>query len=235
MGLMTIDQMATDLQGRLPMNLDQGYCFTRLNQAFGWIEQQGSFSWGQRIVLLTLTTGQYQYDLTGVVSGIDLTTVDIGKIASIWPSLVGTQVPIPWRPVMELGLQQVYNTTPIPGVFSMWTWIYDQTVPCFQIRFAPTAAAVTTNTNYALQFHAIQPDLTTGQYFPTPHQFDQTIIDLAEAEIRRIYGLAGWDAAVKKSQASAVLLCDPYRSDRQERGINAEGKETQEATLVREQ
>ena len=49
-------------------------------------------------------------------------------------------------------------------------------------------------------------------YFPTPNSFDNLIIELAEAEARRIYGLAGWDIIQKRAESAIVNLLDSYRS-----------------------
>jgi hypothetical protein len=167
-----------------------------------------------------------------------MSQVDIGKPLYAWMSpLTDLRVPIPYKPASELGLHQLYNNTPIPGVFSIFTILFKPDTGFYQLRFAPSSAFVTavSGQNYAIQYHQIPQTVKTGSAFPWPDQLDVALLDLAETEIRRRYGLAGWDTAQKKAQASMMLLADPYRSEDLAKGVNEQAKETQEATLYREQ
>ncbi len=73
-------------------------------------------------------------------------------------------------------------------------------------------------------------------YFPSPDAFDDTIVDLAEAEVKRLYQFSMWADAQGKAQNSALLLLDKYRSPKLEMaGLQETAKETQESQLRKAQ
>ena len=57
-------------------------------------------------------------------------------------------------------------------------------------------------------------ELTAGAstYFPTPDEFDDLIVDMADARIRQIYNMTRWAEMLQLSQAQVVKMLDQYRS-----------------------
>ncbi len=248
MSTLSTASMVTQLQQRIPMNLGRPYCMDKLNQAYEWIEQQGAFTWGIRLAVVQMAVGTYYINLTGTSlfgpsfpdapESVELADVDVGKPINVFPSpLTSLRVSVPFISPDKLGLYQIFNTTSIPGVFAAWTLLYDTTASCYQLRFAPTSAAVAVATNFALMFHKVGTsrygDLSTV-FFPTPDQFNSLLVDLAEAEVKRNYGLMGAEVAQQKSQASIMMLADQYRSTKIfQSGLQEEGKDAQETQLSR--
>ncbi len=239
MSTMSTFIMIGQLQQRVPMNLSRDYCMLKLNEAYQWIEQQGSFAWGVRLVTVSVAAGTYWINLTGNSNfagfeGPDfaaLTSIDIGKPIDIFQApLGGFRVTIPFVPPDRLGLYQIFNTTPIPGVFAAWTLLSSDSAG-YQIRFAPSSAATTVAVNFAMQYHRI-PDVLIdlpSQFFPTPDQFNTLILDIAEAEIKRNYNIMGWETAQQKAAASTMMLADQYRSSKLHQvGMGEEVKDAQE-------
>jgi hypothetical protein len=240
--------MVTQLQQRVPMNLGRPYCMDKLNQAYEWIEQQGAFTWDVRLAVVQMAAGVYHINLLGnslfgptvpeAPEVVALADVDVGKPISVFQSpLGGFRVQIPFVAADKFGLYQIFNTTPIPGVFAAWTILYDTTVSAYQIRFAPSSAVTTAVTNFALMFHKVGAGKfgdSSTVFFPTPDQFNSLLVDLAEAEIKRNYGLMGAEVAQQKSQASIMMLADQYRSTKMfQPGLQEEGKDAQEEQLSR--
>ncbi len=225
---LTIDQMAVQLQGRLPMNLTTSYCIQELNKAWRWIEQQGAFAWN-----LIVATPKMVASTTTITLPSDL---DLGKPVYIYAPPYLNYMHIPYKPYDEWVLQQQFVMTQFPGLFACWTY-YQTSVGVANAvaTFVPVSAAPVIDSNYNVVYHHIvgRP-IVSGQYFPTPDAFDDTIVDLAEAEIRRIYHLIRWDTAQTKAQSSAKLMLDAYRSDKKDlRGLMLGAMENQEASLQR--
>jgi len=232
-GITTTNGMISDLQQRIPIGLSSTYCMLRLNQAYQWIEQQGAFVWNITRAQITLALLSAHMDTPD--------NMDVGKPASIYPinlaptPLVAIAAEIPYVPMDELANQQIFYTPAIAGLFSCYTLVNQS--GDWKIRFAPLEAISAANTDYIIYYHAINAAITTpltagASTFPTPPAFDQTIVDIAEAEIKRLYNLTGWEAALAKAQASAALELDKYRSPKRDlAGISEQTKEVQETQL----
>ena len=66
-------------------------------------------------------------------------------------------------------------------------------------------------------YHSVAfPPFTVGPavYFPTPDQFDSFIIDLAEAELARVYKVSGFEKVAGAATAALAEMIDNYRTDR---------------------
>ena len=233
-GVTTTTQMVADLQQRIPMNLSSTYCMLRLNQAYQWIEQQGAFVWN--ILRDSITLG-------ALATSCDVPdTMDVGKPWSIYPWIdvvPGHEPPIcaeiPYVPMDEIANHQIYHLPTTPTLFSCHT--LTNSGGLYKFRFAPSAAADVTPVPFMIHFHQINPAISTpltvgASKFPTPPAFDQVIVDLAEAEVRRIYRLSGWSDNIAKAQASAQLELDKYRSPKRDlAGLTEQSKEVQEKQL----
>jgi hypothetical protein len=191
-----------------------------LNEAFRKLNQmsKGGFIWNLKTTTLAIPAG----GPTAVALPVDF---DAGKSAFLYgaTTITPTSTLIPYKPVEEWVNEQHFQTTAI-GMFSSWTFypnftLGPPTTYGFVLRLAPLTAFPLGGGGVSLPFfyHAVNmPAFTAAAnvYFPTPDQFDSFIMDLAEAEARRVYGGAGWDKLAAGATQSINEIIDTYRTDR---------------------
>lgn len=246
----TTAAMVAKLQQRIPMGLANAYCMDQLNQAFRWIEQQGAFTWNLAFSDVIVRAGTF------FVAPADMPPrFDAGKPTTIYGVphfLTGQGAPIPYVAPETISQHQTFHvfgfSGSMAGVFSVFTIVtnlgtgqggtvaWPTEVP--YILFAPSLSIPPVDTTYHIVYHQI-PLVALAEgvgFYPTPDPFDDLIVDLAEGEIKRIYNLTMWEAAIQKAQNSTLLLLDKYRSPRQElAGLTEQAKETQESQLKKAQ
>jgi hypothetical protein len=220
--------MVAQLQTRVPIGLSSTFWMTKLNEAYRWISQKGNFIWdlkfpavqaqlGVAQTVFTLPadcdTGKPMY-LAGPTSTTGLTQVVVESL-------------IPFKPWDESLEQQYAEVTAPTGLFSCFTVrslfstnpfpppsiLYNYVAQLYPASAAPTVA--TGDFRFTFAYHSdVQSEFTLGTsiYFPTPNSFDNLLIELAEAEARRIYGLAGWEIIQKRAESAITNLLDSYRS-----------------------
>jgi hypothetical protein len=211
--------MVTLLQGRVPIGLSAINALAYLNEAFRKLDQlsKGGFIWQLKQANLAL--------------GLNLTVpapADFDPGKSAWlrgnTPYTPTNTIIPYKPWSEFSTMQHFQTT-TPGSFDCWTFVPNfrltpaPTSYAWTILLAPDGAIVTTPPGPVLPFvyHSVNfaPFLSAANvYFPTPDQFDSMILDLAEAEAKRIYNLSGWDRLAQQANQAIMEIIDTYRTDR---------------------
>lgn len=221
--LLSTSAMVTECQSRVPIGLSSAFWMKKLNEAFRWINQKGNFVWEQRNSPVTVNVGQAVFALpsdfnpgkpmalAGPFSGV---TSDAGNVTSTVPYL-------PWDSALDQQLAEVVAPT---GMFSCWSYntnfaVGPPAVFSYQAELFPASAKPTSATG-AFQFRFVyHADVGSAEYaaasniyFPTPNCFDNLLIELAEAEARRIYGLAGFEMIQKRAESAIVTLLDSYRS-----------------------
>lgn len=220
--LLSTSAMVTECQARVPIGLSSTFWMKKLNEAFRWISQKGNFIWDVKAGTATVLVGASTFQLP--------TDCDPGK--PMWLSgptggSVGSSgnflSMIPYAPWDESLHQQFAEVVSPAGLYSCWTFAayftgtpptYRYMAELFPASAAPTAA--TGNFTFAMYYHT---DVSATEYvsganifFPTPNSFDNLMIELAEAEARRIYGLAGFEMIQKRAESAIVNLLDSYRS-----------------------
>lgn len=233
-GAVTTTDMVADLKQRLPMGLSSTYCMLKLNQAYQWIEQQGAFVWNITRDQVTLSALSTVMDTPN--------DMDTGKPWSLYPfvGIVPGAEPaisaeIPYLPMDEMANQQIFHVSAQVGIFYCHTLV--NSGGNYQFRLAPNDAVNITTSYFMVWYHKVNGAITTpltvgASTFPPPPAFDQLIVDLAEAEIRRTYSLSGWSDNLAKAQASTQLVLDKYRSPKRDlAGLAEQGKEVQEKQL----
>ena len=220
--LLSTSAMVTECQTRVPIGLSSTFWMKKLNEAFRWISQKGNFIWdvkaGSATVLVGASTFQLPSDcdpgkpmyLSGPTGG---SVAQTGNLLAL----------IPYAPWDESLSQQYAEITAPAGAYSCWTYatffvgtppVYRYLAELFPVSAAPTAG--TGNFTFAFYYHtdvsSTEYTNASNIYFPTPNSFDNLLIELAEAEARRIYGLAGWDIIQKRAESAIVNLLDSYRS-----------------------
>jgi len=220
--LLSTGAMVTELQTRIPIGLSTSFWGKKLNEAFRWISQKGNFIWDLRTYPFTVAPGGYVWNLPS--------DCDPGKPMYVagpyeW-SLFGQAIPslIPYEPWDVTLNQQLAEVVAPPGMFSCFTVlttftagpppVYSYQGLLYPLSAKPTSATGTGAFNFI--YHAdvgsTEIAVASNQYFPTPNCFDNLLIELAEAEARRIYGLAGWEIIQKRAETGILNLLDSYRS-----------------------
>ena len=198
--------MVTEIQARVPINLDNTFTINRLNSAYRWIEQQGSFVWNFIVGTLTLSQNALAVALPTTAGSI----YDPGKPAIMYAA--GYR--LDYKPPEEFAIYRSgQGASGQP--FSVWTH-YNVPGTGYSALLGPDLAKNTTGTtSIDFYYHRLTPaPLTSGAstYFPTPDCFDDLILDMAESEVRRIYHLAGWQEIQQKATDAALKLLDQYRT-----------------------
>lgn len=240
--LLSTSAMTAECQTRVPIGLSTTFWMKKLNEAYRWICQKGHFVWEMRRQEMALGIGGTSFQLPA--------TMDPGKPMYLaGPYNFGTDPEssilsiLPLVPAEDALDQQLSEMADIGGLFSCWSLIMDTSLTAspalaYFAALRPWSAA---NTSEALrfQFHfhadASSTELTVGadKYFPTPNVFDNLLIELAEAEVRRIYGLAGWEIIQKRAESAIMVLLDKYRSSKSTVvGLSDQQKQTSERKLM---
>lgn len=240
--LLSTSAMTAECQTRVPIGLSTTFWMKKLNEAYRWICQKGHFVWEMRRQEITIPAGATSFQLPA--------TMDPGK-----PMYLGGPYDfglnpessilsiLPLVPAEDALDQQLSEAAATPGLFSCWSLIMGTslTAPPALAYFAALRpwSAVNTSDALSFQFHfhadASSTELTVGadKYFPTPNVFDNLLIELAEAEVRRIYGLAGWEIIQKRAESTIMVLLDKYRSSKSTVvGLSDQQKQTSERKLM---
>ncbi len=263
--LLSVSQMVTQCQARVPIGLTSAYWVTKLNEAYRWISQKGNYIWDINFSFVTVNAGQ-DYFLLPDGSDPTIPACDPGKPMYLAGPYSNLTLPatgrlnstIPYKPWDESLDQQYAEVVAPPGLFSCWTF-YTYFKPGLAGTptgpgFAPSykyqgklypASAMPSGLTGAFLFNfayhadtsgvefASTPTATAPNYFPTPNSFDTLIIELAEAEVRRIYGLAGWEIIQKRAESAIMNLLDSYRSTKNVlAGLQDQQKQVSEKKLM---
>lgn len=241
--LLSTSAMVAECQSRVPIGLDSTFWMKKLNEAYRWITQKGNFIWELQTAAFTLNPSFTTWTLPSdcnvgkpmYVSG----PYDSVITAPLLPSLIPY---VPW----DVAFAQQTSEMDMPaGAFSVWTYLATfaagpPPVYAYQGLLYPQSAAPTAGTgamSYSFIYHVdvanTEKAAAANQFFPTPNCFDNLLIELAEAEARRIYGIAGWDIVQKRAESAIVSLLDPYRSTKNAiAGMVDQQKQTGERKLM---
>lgn len=212
--------MVARLQRKFGSGIGSADAIDFLNEAFRKINQmqKGGFIWQLKQGTVVLPAGVQAANALP-------TDFDAGKKALVYGdgTITPTRTIIPWKPYLE-ALNQEHFPNQKVGNFSCWSFKpnFTLTAPTsygWTAVFFPSDAfpLATGGVTLPIIYHALnfQPfAVGTNIYFPTPDQFDSLICDLAEAELRRVYGRAGWETLAAQATAAVNELIDTYRSDR---------------------
>jgi len=216
-------QMVAKLQRKFPLGLGSSDCMDFLNEAFRKIDQmsKGGFIWQLNTTAINLASG--------AANQINLPPdFDPGKSAWLSGSAAGsllapTLTEIPYKPYKEFVNQQHFQVVG-SGNFSAWTAVPNFSIgpplafTGYTMKLAPnTAYPLSNNMILTFLYHSVNfPPLavSVGTYFPTPDQFDSLIVDIAEAELARVYKVSGYDVLMQSAMTAVQNIIDTYRTDR---------------------
>ena len=204
--LSTARLVANVIQKIPEQNISVAAAIDRVNQAFRWIEQQGDFTWmvkGTTVAVSTATFPAQNFPLPA--------DCDTSRPMFLSTPIVNTLVSeIPYKPWEEAWNLQTFGTNAVAGVYAGWTNLV-------AAGYLLPSGAVQNGSTLALVYHRTTPAeklIDNGTYYPSPDCFDDVIVDFAEAELRRVYGLKAWDVLMKRAEGAAMKFFDKYRSNR---------------------
>jgi hypothetical protein len=231
-------QMVARLQRKFSMGISNNDAMDFLNEAFRKIDQmsQGGFVWQLKTATITIPAGAQVANPLPADFDPGKTAILRGGVGS--PTLTG----IPFKKWQEFVNQQHFQNIAI-GNFACWTVtpVFTLTAPtsyAYNLALAPdTAFPLAAPIGLPLIYHALnfQPFAVAGNvYFPTPDQFDSTILDLAEAELKRVYSMSGWEQLAAQATTAVQAMIDTYRSDRYDlAGLTDQAAQAQEKAAER--
>jgi hypothetical protein len=217
MGDFTSTQLNTELMRRVPqiISADAG---AAINRAIKWVNRQGSYMFQlQAPTTLNVTSSG------NIAAPADL---DSGKAMYLAnPS----GLPIKQGALTDIGQTQNYNTITDSG-FDQYV-LKDSGTSTATFYFWPLQSGSTVVT---LIYHLRTVDITGSTKSNLPRDFDDLLIDFAEAEERRIYDIGEiWPQILARTQDQIKVLLDAYRTESIETGLTSEaGIVTQEKTQV---
>lgn len=250
--LLSTSAMVTECQARVPIGLSSTFWMKKLNEAFRWISQKGNFIWDLNGTDIAVPGGTNWFALPADCDpGKPMYLV--GPISD-WTSAATLDTLVPYVAWDDAGLQKfselqtVAGTGAVEGIVSCWTFrptftytpgpprVYTYTYTGYYFP----ADAITLSAEFRLVYHTDvnSVEYTSGAniFFPTPNSFDNLMVELAEAEARRIYGLAGFEMIQKRAESAIVNLLDSYRSTKNVlAGFVDQQKQTGERQLMKQE
>ena len=224
---LTTTKMVAELQQRCPFAVPSQVCMDRLNSAYRWLETQGSFYWNLIYTTLTVATASLTVDLPA----------DFNPLKEAVITAANGGLRLQYVPAEDFLQYRTASSTATAGVFSVWTFVWvTGATPKYVAHLGPDAAKSTPTVSLELWYHRQTPTaLAIGSYYyPTPDECDDLIVDMAEGEIKRIYGIAGWDAIVQKARDTAMRILDQGRSTKTtEKGLVDSTRKAQEKQAQR--
>lgn len=234
---LSTQQMVVELQKRCPFGPDSPTCLGKLNNAFRWIDQNGPTVWRLTYSVLVVGAGATNVNLP---ADFDPSKPMYMSGGPSWR----LQIPFkPWDKFLQL---QTTGGSPMGaavGMFSAWSWAANMTgspaVYSYTAYFFPTTGAPAAPTNFPFIYHRLTPPpLTSGPttYYPTPDAYDDVIVDLAEAELKRQYQIVGWEMAQKRGETALMRLAAGTRSSKEVVAeLMEQSKQTQEIGMARQE
>ena len=229
MSSLSLGDMVLDIQSRVPMGLGQSYIILRLNETFRWIAQQESFMWQLRQTTVAVDPATVDFPLPA--------DADPGDIMSLYG--VDFKAEIPFRPFQQFSQQMIFAHPISPEApFSIWTIVApappSEPSAGYMGKLAPDTP-LPNPVKLNLFYHAtVLPVTDPNLSFPSPDEFDLTIVDGTEAEIKRRYHIGGYEQVQQKFVESVKKLNDVYRSSKSYiQGLADQAERTQAQQLAR--
>lgn len=216
MGDLSSTQMQAELQRRVAqLSVGAGSAaLAAINRSIRWIQRQGS----------------YTFQLAGPTT---LTCASGGTIA----------LPLDVDPGKAILLTNVTNGQGLPIVKGSFADLWearnfvaqDQGFDRYMIVAAPKSSSASVlhlfptqsvSSDVSIRYHRLSVDLSDGSGTSNlPRDFDDLVIDLAEAEERRINDIGDtWAQTYARCQDQIKVLLDAYRSTSMESGPGAEAQ-----------
>lgn len=207
MGALAGDAMVLELQRRVPQ-LAASEALAALNRAIRWIHGQGSF----QFELTTPSTVTITAAGGGALmaTGPLPTDIDIGK-TKLLANTNGT-------PIRKIAPQDVSEHTNYNTPAALTTRYHSYFIQSINSTSPPTHIVyVLPNAtgSLLLTYHKLSVDIANNgaSFSAMPRNFDDLLIDIAEANERLIFDIGTtWEVRLKQAQERALNLLDGYRT-----------------------
>jgi len=212
MGDITYNGFVAELQRRIS-GISSANAGAAVNRAIRNINGRGAYTF-QLVDKTTVSVAT-----TGL--GTTPSNLDAGKPIYVEHTATGT--PVRRKSVTDLWLGNNYNTNTNSG-FEGYLLIV-ASAPPHQIRVfpAPTGAPE----SFSLVYHKISADISGTTVANLPRDFDDLVVDLAEASEKRIYDVGtDWPTLMQAAEARLSALLDAYRSETIIQGLSSEAQES---------
>lgn len=216
------DKNSTQLQGELARRvtgLSTGAgsaALEAINRAIRWINRQGSFSFQLVLPAVTITVASGG-------TGTAPSDFDPGKLFHLNNATNGLGLPI-----RKATLSDIWETRNFSSDFAdsgFDRYLLDVNVSPVQIGLYPSQSGPC---DVALTYHKKTVDLPDGfgSFSNLPRDFDDLIVDLAEAEEKRINDVGNtWQLVLARCQDQTKELLNGYRTASLESGPETDAKE----------
>jgi hypothetical protein len=182
-----------------------------INRAIRWTNRQGSYTFQ-----LSVPVGVLPMTVSGLSYITTPTDFDSGK-AFLLLNNSGTAVK--QAPVSGLGDTQNYNTIANTDFDQYVLVAYNSGATMFLYPTVLGSGILT------LIYHRITADITGAGLSNLPRDFDDLVVDLAEAEEKRIYDVGdAWSALISRCQDQIKVLLDNYKTQTIETGLDTEAQ-----------
>lgn len=216
MGAMTSTQMQTELARRVtqvPTGASSA-AEAAINRAIRWINRQGSYTF-QLSAPVGLTPASVTTAYSSTPTPADF---DPGKAFLL---LGPNGNAIKQAPVSSLNEALNYNT------------IGNTDFDTYYLQAAGSGAStlylfpsITGSPSVTIIYHKVTADVTGSGTSNLPRDFDDLVIDLAEAEEKRIYDVGdAWPQLLARAQDQIRVLLDGYRTQTIETGMDSEAQQ----------
>lgn len=215
--------MVNEVLSRVQQNFSTGRALYFVNRAVRYFDGVASYSFNAKTGSVSYATGQ-----TSQPAPVDL---DSGKdIYAYVVTLAGNLMPVKRVELNEYGINAVYQPAPFgPSHYTIVGASSGANVPSLLV-YPPISGGFT----LSLVYH-VPPALIANSgtaYSNFPDAFDDIIVDWAEAEIKRIYKMAGAMEIFARVEKQLASLVDQYRTNTKlAEGLAAEARKAQERSL----
>lgn len=212
MGALTSLQMQAELAVRVTQvpTGSSSRAEAAINRALRWVNRQGAYTFQ-----LSAPTALTPTTTAGVTSVATPADFDPGK-ALLLMNASGTA--IQKAAITDIDSTQNYNT--ISSTDFDQYYLVAASSGASTIYLYPSIASPVAVT---LVYHKVTADITGAQVSNLPRDFDDLLIDFAEAEERRVYDVGdAWPQLMERSQSQAKLLLEAYRSAIEIQGLVSE-------------
>lgn len=219
--------MRTELQRRL-QNLSDAHAIAALNRSIKWIERQSGYLFMAEptpaLIVVTSRTPPEQAAIGSMQVSFDPSK---GKMVF---NVDGT--PVQHMALSDLWMSSNYN---IPGqdIYDGYAIATDYTAnpPLHTFYFTPNVSG-----SVFIYYHRAHVDIadSPSSFSGLPAEFDDLIVDLAEAEERRVYDIGdSWQLLLGRCQDQIKVLIDGFRSESQQAAqVSDATVKVQEATQI---
>lgn len=193
-------------------NLDRTTALAALNRAQKWCLRQGTFQFQQAAPVTLTITAQVapQQAARAVLSqASNLPPMDAGKAKMMLNPDGSPVVHVPWSDFWS-ALNFNLPASVMYDAYTVMTTV-NQTDVTNTFYFFPNVTGTT-----QLYYHKMSTELTDSatSFSTLPPDFSDLLVDLAEAEERRIYDVGDtWQLLMQRSQDQIKVLLDGYRSE----------------------